>query len=106
MISPMTAPGTKIVAIDTCEGPGPIPDLIVGKVYTLDEIVESCDGTGLGVRLQEVDHSRLWAPKWWKPWARVHCVYGVEDFELAALPGCLTEILVRAPAPSRKATAR
>ncbi len=106
MISPHTPPGTLVVFRPVGEPLADIlPVLVPGRVYTL-EAVEDCqeDSGGWGVALVETSpiHRQL-RRKGWRFWEGVfHWFYCIEDFELAQLPGCLVELLQKAPAPKTR----
>jgi hypothetical protein len=98
VISPHTPPGTLLV----CRTVGSVkvlPQLVVGRVYTLAEIVIDCEPGPFGVELVETsaEHRRLHFDGW-KLWlGRYEWSYDPECFELAVLPKCLREIASKAP---------
>ena len=95
MISPHTAPGTKVVVIKPTSKYHSfriIPHLKVGETYTIDHMVLNNAGS-VSACLAEVDHKASHTPPW-KFWRRKmgEC-YPLFYFDYAALPSCLTEIL-------------
>ena len=94
MISPHTAPGTKVVVIlSTHTHPlRVIRHLNVGETYTIHHMVLN-DAGSVSACLAEVDHKASETPRW-KFWKRnLVEYYPLWHFEYAALPSCLTEIL-------------
>jgi hypothetical protein len=81
MISPFTAPGTRVVCIEQIDGP--LPTLVIGAIYTIDCITNSDDGEP-SVALVETE---IWHDKrmfdGWKIWrGRWYWFYTLEDFDL------------------------
>ena len=99
-LSKMTPPGTRIVCVDSALTPDVTPcGCVFRGVYVLDRVraagflgycSDGCpDGGPIIVRDCGLG-------------GFLGCYHCVCQFELAALPGCLTEITKRAPTPRRE----
>lgn len=88
MISPHTAPGTKVVCIR--ESDFPEAKIRLGEVYTVKGIIESpIFSHEFGVQLEEHE---LFNSMLDIPWG-----YALSRFRLAELPRCLTALLTTVP---------
>lgn len=104
VISPHTAPGTKVVCVDDADGRYRVPGILYGsglhglksgETYTVARIETSKFVAGGFIAvLVEIDRASLTNPG-----------YSLGRFRYAALPSCLTEILNRAPAPKQPVSA-
>lgn len=100
MISPHTPPGTRVVCIDDSSYKY-LPTLVKGRVYIVDSMEPTTYGD-VGVCLVEMlsHHAKRYPEGWWLWKKEYQYSYVRDDFELAALPECLTSILQGAPLDS------
>jgi hypothetical protein len=99
MLSPFTQAGTKVICVQAQRDI--LPVLREGGTYTVHGIMPTED-TGYGVWLVETlsQHQRwrvLWRIVKTGDFRRKRVSYSLHDFELLALPECLTELLNVAP---------